>query len=432
MSADVVTSFGGHADHSDRMSGFVRVGAKLGWRSSPLIITYLISAITAGCRDSSEMSEAPNADAISRRTQRAPSATPDQSNASPNATTSSSPDAILYAGGGFYSEPSAVYAFRFSKTTGQSSEIQTPLNVPVAPTYLVPVGTQSLFAAIEATPGQVTAFSRASDTGALSIVNQVPSGGSGTTHIEADRTGKWLFLSHYNSGSVSVLSVALDGGAGTVVDTETAGDGAQAHGVTVLADNRHIFVPFKGLDRIGQFKFDPVMGQLTPNTPPYVDAPSGSGPRHLAVHPTLPFAYVVDENSSAVSRYLLDDSRGTLTYIDSVSTVPEGTTITNTGAEIQIAPSGRFIYASNRGHDSIAVFSVDLVQGTLTRTGTVPSGGQTPRMFALSRSGTLAAVANQGSQTVALFRVDPDTGSFERLPSSISVEKPSWVGIVEP
>jgi 6-phosphogluconolactonase len=193
-----------------------------------------------------------------------------------------------------------------------------------------------------------------------------------------------------------------------------------------------VYVPYKGIDRIGQYDFDAASGKLTPLPVPFVTAPKGSGPRHLVLHPTLPWSYAIDEKTSTISRYGVERSSGALRYVDSISSLPPSFAGTNTGAEIQVSPNGKYVYASNRGHDSIAVFEVNASSGALSPKEWVPSGGKTPRMFALSPSGHWAAVANQDSGNVALFRVDPEAGTWQPLPSTIAIDKPSWVGLVEP
>jgi 6-phosphogluconolactonase len=337
---------------------------------------------------------------------------------------------LLYVGSGFYSEPSAIYSYRFDLRSGTLSPQGKPLTTPVAPTYGVIHPEGRLYAAIEKEPGEVLATRIHPSSGLLSTINLAPAGGAASTHIALDESGRFLFLSHYNSGNVSVLHLQAKGAVGKIVDQVEHGKQANAHGVAVFPGNRFVFVALKGSNAIAQYHFDASSGRLMSNDPPQISA--SGGPRHLAVHPTQPWLYAINELSSTVTHYWVDPQRGTLRRLGEWSTLPARTTIESTGAEIQLSSSGRFLYASNRGHNSIAVFRVDATSGALSLRDTSPTAGRTPRMFSLDPSGAFLLVANQDSDSIVGFKVNPKTGLLRPTGQPTSVPRPSWLGFSGP
>jgi 6-phosphogluconolactonase len=191
---------------------------------------------------------------------------------------------------------------------------------------------------------------------------------------------------------------------------------------------RFILVPDKGLDRVFAFRFDATGGKLTPNDPPFIATREGAGPRHIAFHPTMPFAYVIDELDSTMTTYRYDPARGALQPVQVAPTIPPSFTGNNTGAEVAVAPSGQFVYGSNRGHDSIVIFAVDRAQGSLTPVGWEPTQGKTPRFFGLAPGANFLYAANQDSDTIVTFRINQATGRL--APTSQIVKVGSPVSIV--
>jgi 6-phosphogluconolactonase len=183
-------------------------------------------------------------------------------------------------------------------------------------------------------------------------------------------------------------------------------------------------VPDKGLDRVFSFKLDGASGKLTPNDPPFTATREGAGPRHIAFHPAMPHAYVIDELDSTMTTYRYDPARGALQPVQVVPTVPPSFTGNNTGAEIAVAPSGRFVYGSNRGHDSIVTFAVDRAGGALTPVGWEPTQGKTPRHFALDPTANFLYAANQDSDTIVTFRVNKTTGTLVPTGQIVRVGSP--------
>jgi 6-phosphogluconolactonase len=282
--------------------------------------------------------------------------------------------------------------------------------------------------AVNEPDAMVASFSVNPSTGDLTFLNRVASGGASPAFVSVDHSGKYVMVANYDGGTTRIFPIASDGSLGTPTDNEAPGKWSHM----ILADpaNKFVFVLNKGSDIISQFVFDASKGTLTPNAVPTVATTAGAGPRHLAFHPNGKFAYVIDEIDDTMSAYSYDAALGQLTWLQTLSTLPVGTDGTNnTCAEVVVAPSGSFVYGSNRGNDSIVTFSADATSGKLTYIGVTPSGGTVPRSFTLSVDGKLMLVANQSGNVVS-FSVDVATGGLTKL-SSIDVPKaPEFVGIV--
>jgi 6-phosphogluconolactonase len=341
--------------------------------------------------------------------------------------------AFAYVG----SYENAIYVYALNLDTGVLTPRGTPVSAPPSPSFLAfAPDRRHLYAVNEANDidgtgaGAVSAFEIDRATGALTFINRVSSGGAGPAHLAVDATGRYVLVANYVGGNVSVLSVEPTGGLRARVSGAEQGSDAQTHEVVLDASNRFLFVPNKGKSNVAQYLFDERNGSITPNSVGTLQLPSGSGTRHLAFHPTLPIAYIINELDDSVAVAAYDGDAGRLGIVQTLSTLPLGVDgAENSCAEIQVAPSGRFVYGSNRGHDSIAIFSVEAQTGRLTSSGHRPSGGDTPRSFHLEQSGRILLVANQGSDEVVSFRVDAMTGSFEEL-ARTSVPAPAFVGVV--
>jgi 6-phosphogluconolactonase len=264
--------------------------------------------------------------------------------------------------------------------------------------------------AVDENRSQVRTFAVARVTGALSDLGAVPSGGTGPVHVGIDGTGRWLLVAHYTSGEVSVLAIESDGTLGST-PTDVERTGRNTHQVVIDRSNRHVFVPCVGDNHVAQLVFDADEGTLAPNTPAAVVAESGAGPRHLVLHPSMSLAYVVNELNSTVTAYSVSENSGTLQRGGSLSALPDDFEGANTGAEILIGSDGGFLYTSNRGHDSVAVFRVG-DDGALSAVAHTPTGGATPRSIALTPDGDRLLVANQASNTVISLRVDRSEGTL--------------------
>jgi 6-phosphogluconolactonase len=351
----------------------------------------------------------------------------------------------MYVGTYTRAPSKGIYAYRFRTATGEvtplaaeglAAETENPSFLAVHPNqrFLYAVNEISRYEGADA--GSVSAFAIDRATGALTLLNRVSSRGGGPCHLSIDRSGKWLFVANYGGGSVAAFPVENDGKlgeasaffqhAGSSVN-KARQSGPHGHAVVVSPDNRFVLAADLGLDRVFAYRLDPKAGGLVPGSPPFSAVPPGSGPRHLEIRPDGKFAYVLNEMLSSVGAYRYHAGRGTLDPVQTVSTLPDGFTAENSGAEIAVHPNAKFVYTSNRGHDSIAVFRSDRAKGTLTAAGHVSTQGKTPRNFAIDPSGRFLVAANQNSGTLVIFRIDQQTGALTPTGSTVQVPSPVCV-----
>ncbi len=343
---------------------------------------------------------------------------------------------IAYIGTYTRRDSKGIYAYRFQPSTGKlmaiglAAETSNPSFLAVHPNQ------KFLYAANENGNGTVTAFSIDTATGKLTMLNQVSSKGSGPCHVALDKSGKCLLVANYNSGSIAAYPVGQDGKLGEAsASIQHKGSsvnpqrqrGPHAHSVNLSPDGRFVLVTDLGLDQILTYRLDAAKATLTAGDPPFTKAAPGSGPRHLAFHPKGKFAYVCDEMASTVTAYAYNAANGSLEERQTVSTVPKDFTGTNSDAEIAVDPNGKFLYASNRGHDSIAVFAIDPGKGTLAPVEYTPTQGKTPRNFALDPTGRYLFAANQDAGGVVVFRIDPKTGKLQATGEKLDVAFPVCV-----
>jgi 6-phosphogluconolactonase len=342
--------------------------------------------------------------------------------------------AFVYVG----SYANQILVFSMDQETGALTPVGNPVQSNPSPSFLAfgPSG-NFLFAVNEADDvdgngaGAVSAFRIDPSTGGLSFLNRVSSEGAGPAHVAVEASGKFVFVANYNGGTVAVLPVRTDGTLGAAVDTVSHGGGAQSHQVVVAPSNQFVFVPNKGLSAVSQYRFDAQDGSITPNTPPSVALPAGAGSRHMAFHPTLAYAYLINELDDSVAVFSYDPTTGLLGSppIQTLSTLPAGAAGGNNAtAEIQVAPSGNFVYGSNRGNNSIVIYSVAPASGRLTLVGHQPTGGSDPRSFNLDATGKILLCANQNSNEVVTFGVDTVTGLLSER-TSVTVSQPAFVGV---
>jgi 6-phosphogluconolactonase len=282
-----------------------------------------------------------------------------------------------------------------------------------------------------AASGSVTSFAVDPVTEKLTEISIQPTRGAGPCHLALDQTGRYLAVANYGGGDFALFPVGADGRlqpATSVVrgDESQAGPSTAAgrlgHMVGFDAHNRFMLAADKGLDQVLVYRFDASKGILAPNRPPSAALPTGSGPRHFAFHPNGKWLFAISELAATITTFEWDQASGRLTAGGSVSTRPAGVT-TGTTAEIAVHPSGRFVYGSNRGHDSIAVFRVD-GGGALTLVQYESTRGKTPRHFAIDPAGRWLIAANQESGTLAVFRIDPNTGRLSPVGPLTSVGSP--------
>jgi 6-phosphogluconolactonase (cycloisomerase 2 family) len=274
-------------------------------------------------------------------------------------------------------------------------------------------------------------------TAKLHLLNHQPTGGTNGVHLAIDTTGRFLVLANYATGTVAVLPINTDGSLAPLADLTTLSgtpgphrteqDRSHPHHCPFDPTGRFIVVPDKGFDKVFVFRLDMTRGKLIPASSPDVASRAGAAPRHVDFHPTQPYAYVINELDSTIAVYHFDSEKGTLKPIQVHTTLPSSYTGNNTGAEIAVAASGRFVYGSNRGHDSIAIFSIDQSTGLLTSIGWEPTQGRTPRYFGIDPSGTHLYAANQNSDNVVIFRIDTASGKLTPTGEIVTVASPSTI-----
>jgi 6-phosphogluconolactonase len=300
--------------------------------------------------------------------------------------------------------------------------------------YLYAVGETSNLGGKRA--GAVRAFSIDEQTGRLTLLNQQSSGGAGPCHLAVDKTGKCVLVANYGSGSIAALAIEAEGKLaepsttlqhqGSSINPQRQA-GPHAHFITADPANRFALACDLGLDQVLVYRFDPAKATLAPNAPPFASVKPGLGPRHLAFHPDGRFVYLINEMGAALTAFAYDAKRGSLKELQTVSTVPAGYTGAKSGAEVQVHPSGKFVYASNRGHDSIAVFRIDPQSGKLDFIGCEPTQGKTPRHFAIDPTGQWLLAENQDSDSVVVFGIDPKSGRLGPTGQTLEVGSPVCV-----
>jgi 6-phosphogluconolactonase len=288
--------------------------------------------------------------------------------------------------------------------------------------------------------GGVSAFRMDSETRELTLINQQPTQGSSACHLLVDASRRYVVVTNYGSGSVCVLPILENGGLGPISDfVQHEGSSVNPqrqqsphpHSVNQDPATGLIYVPDLGLDKVLIYELDVARGQLKPyHEQPWARTRSGAGPRHLAFHPQANFVYVVGELDSAVTVFAKDPARGTLKEVQSVPGLPEGMEGKSWAADIHVHPNGKYVYSSNRGHDSIAVFAVEEGGAKLIPIDHTSTQGQFPRNFAIDPTGGYLVAANQNSDDVYSYRIDPKTGKLTPTGSSAQVPTPVCVKFV--
>jgi 6-phosphogluconolactonase len=338
-----------------------------------------------------------------------------------------------------------IYAFRFDPASGGSvslglaAETENPSFLTVDPKgrFLYAVNETGAF---QGQPtGAISVFGIDRGTGRLDLRQQVASLGRDPAHLSLDKTGRYLLVATYSGGNIAVFPIGGDGRlgphsafvqhAGSSVNPERQA-GPHPHSIQVTPGNRSVLVTDLGLDELLVYRFDANKGSLTPDEPGSVRLDPGAGPRHIAFAPSGRFMYAVNELSSTVAVFACESGQGALVRKQTVPTLPKGFAGKNTAAEIAVDAAGRFLYVSNRGDDSLAVFGIDPDDGHLTPIERVQSGGRGPRHFAIDPTGRWLFAANQGSNDVKLFRVDPASGRLEPTTRTWKVISPVCVLIV--
>ncbi len=333
-----------------------------------------------------------------------------------------------------------IYAYRFDAASGQltaiglAAETTDPSFVALHSNgkYLYAVNEVGDFNGMKS--GAVSAFAIDRKSGMLKLLNQVSTHGAGPCFVSLDKSGRFVLVANYDGGSVATFAIEYDGSlslvkgfvqhSGSGLDKERQ-EGPHAHWIGVSPDNRFALVADLGLDDVMVYKLDDVKGGLTPNNPPYAEVKPGSGPRHLAFSPSGKFAYLLTEMGSSVTAFSYSAQKGTLSAIQTVPNLPKDYSGVKEAAEIAVHPSGKFLYASNRGTaNSIGAYKIDANKGTLTPAGWVSTRGKIPRNFAIDPTGKFLLAANQDSGNIVVFRIDPVTGGLTATDQVIEVPAP--------
>lgn len=340
----------------------------------------------------------------------------------------------VYVGTYTSGERKGIYRLAFDDVSGATTlegvaaETKNPSFLALHPTKPV------LYACAEEEAGAgVAAYAVDDATGGLALLNHQPAGGS-ACHVSVSPDGRYVGVANYGAGSCAVYPVGEHGSLGPALATfQHEGNsvnpkrqtGPHAHSANFDPAGRFLIVPDLGMDKLLVYRF--AATSVVPNDPPFASVEPGSGPRHFAFHPTKPWAYVVNEMGNTVTVFQWDAEKGMLAAIQTVGTLPEEFREESTAAHIEVHPSGKFLYVSNRGHDSIAAFAMDQVTGTLTARGQTKTGGKTPRNFTQEPSGKYLLAANQNSNDLFVFAIDQETGALTPTGTSIAVPMPVCV-----
>jgi len=338
---------------------------------------------------------------------------------------------------GTYSQE--IYVYRMDLANGQlvaESQIdgvQSPSFLAIHPNnqFLYSVNEIGNYEGEET--GSISAFSIERQSGQLDFLNRQPSHGTAPCHLSIDATGKYVLVANYGSGTVAAFPIDTNGylkTASSVIQHEGSSINEQrqtsphAHAIMVAPNNHHAFSPDLGLDQVIIYQLNNETGQLTPNEPPFVSVSPGQGPRHFDFHPSQRTAYVINEIGSTITVFDYQPEEGHLESVQTISTLPKEFNGNNSCADIHVSTNGQFVYGSNRGHDSIVIYSVDPANGQLTHVGHESTRGKSPRNFGLDPTGNYLLVANHGSDDIYVFRVDKQSGLLDYTGYSAQVPTP--------
>jgi len=337
-------------------------------------------------------------------------------------------------------EDGAIHAYRLNMDTGQlklvhrTTDVEFPFFMAVSSDhrFLYSIHTKA-FGGEE--HEQVAAYEIEGRTGRLKLLNRQSSLGSASCYLDVDATGKTVLVANYSTGSVASLPVREDGSlgeassfiqhAGSSVDPKRQ-DGPYAHCIVVSPDNRFAFAADLGIDQVLGYCLDAAAAKLSPNRQPFVKTPPGAGPRHLTFHPNGKHVYVINELKNSVTLFDYVAESGMLIKQQTISTLPEDFDGTSYCADVKITPNGQFLYGTNRGHDSIAAYSIG-DHGRLTLIGIEPSLGKGPQNLAIAPCGELLLCANMPDNNVVVFRIDPQTGGLKSVGEPMSIPKPACI-----
>ena len=329
-----------------------------------------------------------------------------------------------------------ITVYRVEPGSGPWTQVQLVKDL-VNPSWLALDRRQRFLYAAHGDGTEATAFRIDEQTGQLTVLNRQPTDGKNGVRLIVDPSNRFIVLANYASGTVAVLPIKPDGSLAPLSDLaaipgkpgphRTRQESSHPHDTLFERQGRFVVVPDLGLDAVFVYKLDTARGKLVANDPPSVASRPGAGPRHVDFHPSKPYAYVINELDSTITTYRVDPERGELKPVQVITTLPPDFTGSSTTSEVAVAPSGRFVYGSNRGHDSLAIFAVDETTAVLAPIGWEPTQGKSPRFFAIDPSGTLLYAANLDSDTIVTFRVDQATGKLTPTGQIVKTGSPSSI-----
>jgi 6-phosphogluconolactonase len=365
-----------------------------------------------------------------------------------DASKASAGSCLVYVGTYTGEKSRGIYAYRLDLASGRCAplglvaELKSPSFLAIHPNRKFLYSVNEISDLNGKPTGGVSALALDASTGKLTLLNQQSSEGAGPCHLVVDRSGKTVLVANYGGGSVAALPIGTDGrlgpAASAIKHTGSSVNPARqkephAHSINVDPDNRFAMAADLGLDKVLVYRLDPAASKLSANDPPSVAVKPGSGPRHFAFHPSGKFAYVINEILCTVTAFAYDPPRGQLTERQTITTLPEGVKLVPefSTAEVQVHPSGKFVYGSNRGHDSITMFAVNDADGTLRFVENKSTGGKTPRGFGIDPTGTFLLAGNQDSHTITVFRIDPQSGKLTATGDPLEVGSPVCVKFLQ-
>ena len=353
---------------------------------------------------------------------------------------------LLYVGTYTTGKSEGIYLYRLNLTSGELKHVSTTKGV-VNPSFLALAPSRRYLYAVNEVgdfggkkSGAVSSFAVDQSTGELRLLNQQSSLGADPCYVDVATGGQVVLIANYTGGNVTIFPVERDGSLGSATDMKQARgssvnrerqEGPHAHCIVLDPSNRFAYSCDLGTDKIMIFRFDTRNGKLLPAEPPWVQVKPGTGPRHLAFHPSGRYVFVLNELSSTVTAFARDPEKGSLKELQTLTVLPKDFTGTNTGADIHVSPDGRFVYCSNRGHDSIAIFAIDR-RGGLATVGHESTRGSTPRNFAIDPTGDFLLVANQKSDNIVVFRLDQRTGRLSSTGQTAQVPSPVCLKFTDP
>lgn len=329
-----------------------------------------------------------------------------------------------------------IHVYRVDPATGAWTHVQHVGDL-TNPSYLALSADQRFLYSVHGDEDYATAFALDSKTGHAKLINCASTGGKNGVRQAIDKSGRFMVVANYASGTVAVMGFAADGSLkdqhqlvplpGEPGPHKTQQTGALPHDIVFDPSGRYVLVPDKGLDRVFVLRFDAESGRLTPVEPGSVQTRPGAGPRHLAFHPRLPIVWVLNELDSTSTTYRWDAERGALTPMQVITSLPTDFTGYSTTAEIAVTPDGRFIYCSNRGHDSVTIYAADAKSGLLSHAGWESTRGSHPRFICLDPAGRFLYAANEQGDTVVTFRIDATSGKLASTGQVIENASPATI-----